>query len=54
VESNERKITFNDMHLEIENVEEKKSIDPNLLKNKVALLEVIIQRETTSNKKYCF
>jgi hypothetical protein len=34
-ESNERKITFNDMHPEIEKVEENKFVDKDLLKHKV-------------------
>jgi UDP-galactopyranose mutase len=51
-ESNERKITFNDMHPEIEKVEENKSVDQDLLKHMVALSEGSRQREATSNKKY--
>jgi hypothetical protein len=36
-ESNERKNTFNDMHLEIEKVEENKFVDKYLLKHRAAL-----------------
>jgi hypothetical protein len=36
-ESNERKITFNDMHHEIEKVEENKFVDQDLIKHRVAL-----------------
>jgi hypothetical protein len=53
-ESNERKITFNDMHPEIEKVEEKKYVDQDLLKHRASLSEGSRQREATSNKKYYF
>jgi hypothetical protein len=53
VESNERKITFNDMHPEIEKVEDKKFVDQDLLKHRVALSEGSKKMEETSNKKYC-
>jgi hypothetical protein len=51
-ECNERKNTFNDMHPEIEKLEENKFVDKNLLKHRVALSEGSKQREATSNKKY--
>jgi hypothetical protein len=54
LEDNERKITFDDMHPEMSRVEEKKFVDPNLLKHRAALSEGSRQREATSNKKYYF
>ena len=49
--SNERKINFNDMHPEIDKVEEKKYIDIDLLKHRTSLSKGSRQREATSNKK---
>ena len=40
------------MHPEIEKVEERKFVDPDLLKHRDALSEGSRQREATSNKKY--
>jgi hypothetical protein len=41
------------MHPEIENVEDKKFVDQDLLKHRDALSKGSKQREETSNKKYC-
>jgi hypothetical protein len=47
-------MNFNDMHLEIEKMEETKFVHPDLVKHKVSLSEGSRQREATSNKKYYF
>jgi hypothetical protein len=54
LEDDVRKITFDDMHPEVSKVEEKKYVDADLLKHRVALSEGSRQRESTSNIKYYF
>jgi hypothetical protein len=54
VGNNERTTTFNDMHLEIEKLEENKSFDKELIKQKVSLLEGSRKIEASSIKNYYF